>query len=420
MEKNVYPRVFLWYKLSMKLQRCSFSFILTLMLMALLSVFMFLKSSSERISPEKCRELGIPVLFIDTYMGKPIKSKENYVDARYEMENLNGKCKVRGHGNTTWTTRELYKRPYLLNLEEAKSLLGMNSARKWILVANTSDKTFLRNHYGYWLSKNIWKKCGKTPEAKDVFLFLNGKFNGIYSLTEKIEMGKGRLEFAQGSFLATVNNRLNKEWNFTTSHGVNFSIRMEGLCKEEYLEMQDTIQKTEDSIYSGNWKDFIDTDSFVDWYILNEYIRNKDSNFVASCYMHWDNKDQRMHMGPVWDMDLSSGNVGFEDGFNPEGWWVRNRHWFEQLLKDPEFKALVVKRWRETKAQAEESLSWIDSQSSLYKPLVMLNETVWKSLGKKQWPHAPGWKDRTTYESEVQYMKNFLERRLQWIDRNLD
>lgn len=403
----------------MRFRRLSISYVFILSAVSAMALFMFIASSRDRISPEKCRSLGIPVMFIETHMGKFITSKEKYVDAKYEADEFSGKCKVRGHGNTTWKTRELYKKPYLLKLEKPASLYGMNPARKWILAANTSDKTFLRNHYGYWLSKNAWNRSGRTPEAVDVFLFINGKFNGIYSVTEKIEVAPGRLELGPGSFLATVNNRLNKEWNFTTEHGVNFSIRMKDCTDGQYREMQQTVQRTENAIYAGDWKNIIDVPSFVDWYLLNEFIRNKDANFLASCYMTWDGAAGRMHMGPVWDMDLSCGNVGFEDGHNPQGWWVRNRYWYEQLLADEEFRELVRQRWKETRPQVLESLSWLESQGQKYRELVMLNDRVWHNIGKKQWPHAPGWKNRITYESEIRYMEDFLKNRMDWMDENL-
>ena len=53
--------------------------------------------------------------------------------------------------------------------------------------------------------------------------------------------------------------------------------------------------------------DYLDVDSFVDWWIMEEFARNTDSNFFASCFMYYDPKDYLIHMGPVWDFDLGFG-----------------------------------------------------------------------------------------------------------------
>ena len=44
---------------------------------------MFSNSSKNQISPEKCEEIGLSVMHIDTMAGKKINSKINYVTAMY-------------------------------------------------------------------------------------------------------------------------------------------------------------------------------------------------------------------------------------------------------------------------------------------------------------------------------------------------
>lgn len=404
----------------MQLKSNSFLHLIILAILSVFLILMFSNSSKNQITPEKCKEIGLPVMHIDTMAGKKINSKINYVTAMYEAEELSGSCKIRGHGNTTWQTRELYKRPYLLKLTKSAPLFGMEQSKKWILMANTADKTSLRNEYAYFLAKNVWNRMKWCPSAKFAAVFINGKFNGLYQVTEKIEYEK--LALPKGSFLATVNSRLNKEWNFRTSRGTKISIRMEEKSEAEYKQMEQIIQNAEDVIFSPDfksaekgWQSVIDEDSFVDWYLINEFTKNHDAKFQASCYFYYDSQEKKIFMGPLWDMDISCGNISYDGCQDPEGFWVNKDQWYKRLFEDEYFADKVAERWNETKPELTASFDWIENESKNVKPFVMLNDSVWRNLGKRQWPHAPGWKNRKTYESEIDYMIGFLKKREQWM-----
>lgn len=404
----------------MQLKTNSFLHLAILAILSLFLIMMFSNSSKNQISPEKCEEIGLSVMHIDTMAGKKINSKINYVTAMYEAEEFSGSCKIRGHGNTTWQTRELYKRPYLLKLNKSAPLFGMKQSKKWILMANTADKTSLRNEYAYFLAKNVWNRMKWTPDARFAAVFINGKFNGLYQVTEKVEHEK--LSLPEGSFLATVNSRLNKEWNFRTQRGTKISIRMEQKSEAEYKKMEQIIQNAEDVIFSPDfksaekgWQSVIDEDSFVDWYLINEFTKNHDAKFQASCYFYYDSQAKKIFMGPLWDMDISCGNINYDGCQDPEGFWVNKDQWYKRLFEDEYFAEKVAERWNETKQKLISSFDWLENESKNVKPFVMLNDSVWHNLGRRQWPHAPGWKNRKTYESEVDYMIGFLKKREQWM-----
>lgn len=404
----------------MQLKTNSFLHLAILAILSLFLIMMFSNSSKNQISPEKCEEIGLSVMHIDTMAGKKINSKINYVTAMYEAEEFSGSCKIRGHGNTTWQTRELYKRPYLLKLNKSAPLFGMKQSKKWILMANTADKTSLRNEYAYFLAKNVWNRMKWTPDARFAAVFINGKFNGLYQVTEKVEHEK--LSLPEGSFLATVNSRLNKEWNFRTQRGTKISIRMEQKSEAEYKKMEQIIQNAEDVIFSPDfksaekgWQSVIDEDSFVDWYLINEFTKNHDAKFQASCYFYYDSQTKKIFMGPLWDMDISCGNINYDGCQDPEGFWVNKDQWYKRLFEDEYFAEKVAERWNETKQKLISSFDWLENESKNVKPFVMLNDSVWHNLGRRQWPHAPGWKNRKTYESEVDYMTDFLKKRAQWM-----
>ena len=399
--------------------RCA-PYFLILVLMASVSLLMFFLSAQSRISSETCEKLGLKVMYIDTLAGKKIANKTDYISSRYELGEFSGGCKIRGRGNTTWVTRELFKRPYLVKLDEARPLLGQMAAQKWVLMANTADKTSLRNSYARFLATQVWNRMRWTPDASFVALFLNGKFNGLYELTEKIEYAS--ISLPEDSFLAVVNDRLNKEYNFTTTNGTKISIRMKDKTTGEYDRMRHTVQAAEDALFAedfakdSGWRRFLDEDSFVDWYLVNEFTKNHDARFQASCWFYFDSSSQKIFMGPIWDFDLSCGNIRWHTCDDPEGFFVNSEQWYKRLFEDETFFVKVRQRYAQTRQQLSLSLEWLQSEADRIKPLVELNDTVWHNIGHRQWPHAPGWKDRKTYESEVAYMMDFLKKRKAWFD----
>ena len=239
--------------------------------------FAFRMSSENRVTLEKCENLGFPILKIETEKGKEIKSKEKYVKADFSLEipensfllnearrqnqnfvsqnlknenqpvqnpaiqteNLHydersfaasfsahsGKCKIRGHGNSTWKTTFTQKKPYLLKLEKSEPLLGMASAKKWILLADATDRSMLRNYYAEYLTHNVWNKMLWNPRSRFITLFVNGKYRGMYSLSEKVEVEKNRVEFAGEGFLAEIDSHGGRPYSFSVPSGFNFHIR---------------------------------------------------------------------------------------------------------------------------------------------------------------------------------------------------
>lgn len=419
----------------MKIKRFSVPFLFTFACVLISLLFISIISLKSHITYQDYKELGLPVLFIETEYRKKINSKIDYLSANYSLETFDGQivsgdCKIRGRGNTTWRTRELYKKPYLLKLNTSESLLGMNNATKWVLMANTADKTSLRNFYAEYLATNIWNAQQWTPKSQFITLVVNGRYEGLYALTEKIEIQPGRIEVGgTDSFLAEVHSQQNKEWNFRSEKDIPFSIRteFEGLSetqlKERYTKLQNIIQNIENVIFSENFKDeltgyrnYIDVNTFVDWFLVNEFTKNHDARFQSSCYMYFDSEKQKLFMGPSWDFDISCGNISWDNCDKAEGNFINTDDWYKRLFEDEYFKMAVVSRWQEKQSQILKSFDWLKEQAKIYYPAIMLNDAIWKNIGNRQWPHAPGWKNRKTYQDELDYLTSWLEKRRIWMD----
>lgn len=433
-----------------------YSWLYSLILLPLLcfyAVFAFIVSAEHAIKIEDCRALGLPILEITTEKLKPVKTKEHYVKADFSLNGVSGKCKIRGHGNSTWKTTFSQKKPYLLKLESAQSLLDMPAAQKWILMANTCDRSMLRNFYAEYLTHNVWAKMRWNPSSRFITLFLNGKYQGLYGLTEKVEISENRLTFEGEGFLAEIDSHQGRPYKFLSNKGLNFNIREPEAEQSDYERWAARINEMEQLIYSenfhesGEYKKFFDFDSFVDWYLLAEYSKNYDANFYNSVFMNYDYGRQKLFMGPAWDHDIGFGNTAksstsvsmsygsllsnsawfqmfkfYDKDANStsakdyEGFLINQNAWYYRLFSDIEFVKAVKMRWNETRPALEQSVVWLRQQGVELEAAAEMNDSVWHIIGSSIWPRAPGYRLRKTYASEVEYFADWCENRIVWLD----
>lgn len=98
--------------------------------------------------------------------------------------------KISGRGNGTWSTTNT-KNPYNIKLAASTRLLGMNKAKKWCLLANTSDYSLIKNQLTYDFADYIGVKF--QPHCKPVDLYVNQQYFGSYQLSEKVEIKSNRI-----------------------------------------------------------------------------------------------------------------------------------------------------------------------------------------------------------------------------------
>lgn len=192
--------------------------------------------------------------------------------------------------------------------------------------------------------------------------------------------------------------------------------------------MANIIQTAEDVLYSEEWLDeengykkYIDTDSFIDWYFVNEITKNNDACWFSSVYFYYDPKNCKLYMGPDWDFDISCGNIDYNGCDNYEGFWIKNSGWHKRLFEDPEFTEKVKNRWNETKTSLNDAINTtIKEKSDYLDKSANLNFKRWNILGTYVWPNPTGYDTRTTYESEVEYLITWLNNRFLWLDAEIN
>ena len=384
--------------------------------------------------------INLPIIRIDTENHAPIVSKEEYINAQLKIEantadpawNFEAPTQIRGRGNSTWYLHP--KKPYKIKLLTKTTLMGMPADKEWVLLANYSDKTLLRNAVAMELSNRFGLPY--APRSRAVEVFLNGEYEGAYQLMENIKISTSRVNIPKltsadiagdavtGGYLLEIDQRRDGTIIYDTAHGLPIVVQdPDPITPEQWTYISSYLQQTENTIYSENFADpvtgyeqLINSQTFIDWYLVNEIFKNQDAKFYSSIWMYKE-RGGKLSLGPVWDFDLGAGNVDYDVTDDPTGWWVREGPWMSRLFEDPAFEARVQARWQELKAgQIDTIIKFIDQNAAALDQSQKNNFQRWPILGVYVWPNPV---ITGSYEGEVNQLKQWLTTRIQWMDSQL-
>jgi hypothetical protein len=217
---------------------------------------------------------------------------------------------------------------------------------------------------------------------------------------------------------------------FKTSRGVIFDLHdPDPAAAQQLTYIENYMQQAEDALYSSHFTDpdtgytqYLDRDSFINWYLVNELFKNNDAIFWSSCWLYKD-RSGKIFMGPAWDFDIGAGNINYNGNNDPTGWWLRSNdqpftQWTERLFDDPAFAAAVAARWKEVKATQFDTLSaYIDVNAAALSQSQQNNYMRWPILGQYVDPNI---EVAGSYQGEVNYLKSWLTQRIAWMDSQLD
>ena len=385
----------------------------------------------------------LPLINITTSTGSAITSKTVYVAATLSIVDstnttvMQGATEIRGRGNTTW---DMPKKPYRIKLAASAALLGMPASKHWVLLANYSDKTLLRNNLTFELGRMVGMAW--TPRSRFVDVTLNGQYQGVYELTEHIRIDPQRVNIGAmkvtdtsatnvtGGFLLEVDERRGETFcfNSTMTRMVFCANDPETLLdagwEKQKAYIVNYIARTDSAIFSSRFADpavgyaaFIDVESAINYYIVQEVVKNVDGNLRFSAFMHKP-RGGKLTFGPLWDFDLAIGNVNYNGADRIDGWYSRQAQWYTRLFQDPAFKGRTAERWGELKrAGVLDSLTKLVFSRGNYLSLAQAsNFGRWPILGTYVWPNRVV---TGSYDGELVAMKNFLTERIYWVNEEI-
>ena len=389
---------------------------------------------SEALSPSSC-EFNQPLLIrVDTKAGVPILSKEDYVDATLEIPAsaefgaaFKAATQIRGRGNSTWG---MPKKPYRLKLAKKAPLLGMPEERDWALLANHADKSLLRNAVAFCLGQMLNMRY--TPRWRAVELELNGAYQGVYQLVEHLETGAYRVDIGDDSaaglgFLVEIDHRRDADLSFISPIGVPMAVKSDA-TPTQFDEMLKVFAALDAALFPNGFADavgpayreLLDAEAAVDFYLVNEFLRNNDAFFSSTFLTRKDNG--KIAFGPLWDFDIAAGIVNYNGNESPIGWYVGragaptyNAH-IVRLLQDPVFARHVQARWAFLSRRVPALLNYVRTGAATLGDAQARNFGTWDILGTWQWPNAVV---TGSYSGEVDYLHGWLQQRAIWMDQQM-
>lgn len=318
----------------------------------------------------------LPAVYITTFPGTVINTEE-YVNTSMTIIDVDGTrsdyadTRLRGRGSAKFA---LPKKPYKIKLFAKEKLLGSEGAKakKWNLMARHGDKTLLRNSVGSFIALEAGQPF--APGTRFVDLTIDGEYQGTYQLTDQIDIRKNRVNITEqpevvtsatnitGGYLLEIDDEADELDGtvFTTDKGVKITVKSpdEDIilpAQTEYIKAH--VQSFENSLFADNWLDpaegyrkYIDLDSFVSWYITNEYAA--EPNAFRAVYFYKDIDSDKLTFGPVWDFDFAFDNSSrfgsrpraliAQEGRGPEWCYI----WINRLRQDPQFHIAVNNAWK--------------------------------------------------------------------------
>ena len=327
-----------------------------------------------------------------------------------------------------------------LNVE----LLGLPRENDWIFYGPYDDQSLIRNVLAYNLSLQIGRYASRTRYCE---LVLNDDYQGLYVLMEKIKRDRRRVDVAEmdaddtsgdsltGGYIFKIDKSAGENVDgWRSNMGVRYQYhypQADDVVQEQQDYLRDYMDEFETAMNETNFDDpqrgypsYIDVESFVDHFILNEFCKNVDAYRISAfLYKDRDSKDKLLYAGPIWDFNLSFGKAWFsEDLFVTEGWQVDYRlyrpwdgyqvpFWWEKLGHHPGFIDRVQVRWRELRREVitTDALfstidGWVDS----------LQEARIRNF--QRWPGS----EEHPYNEEIERLKEWVIGRLEWMDQQLD
>ena len=334
-----------------------------------------------------------------------------------------GRVGLHVRGNTS---RDFDKKSYAFETWDENdedldvTLLGLPAEEDWVLQGPFSDKTLIRNHLIYQLSRDIGRYAART---RFVELEINGDYRGVYVLMEKIKRDDVRVALPDGAAL------LKRDWveggeKFIQTTACQDELKVE--WSDDIDEIVTRLDSIEAELLIGDFSS-VDLGSFIDHMLLVEIGRNVDG-YVLSTWITLSENDV-LGMGPVWDYNGALGNASYFRAWETNGWHYQNPEfpgdkpngfcWYEVLLENPEFLNLRRERWQIHRAGPWSDAAIearIDGAIAVLEPAIERNFERWPLLGEVIWPNDLGAEDRTTYVDEVSYLKSWIKQRMGWMD----
>ena len=374
------------------------------------------------------------VMNINTANGAKITSKENYVDCSISMQHINKdwnfedvEAEIRGRGNSSWKWYD--KKPYRIKFKKKQSLLGLEEAKSWVLLAEYRDPTDLMNTFVFELGHMAGMPF--TNHNRYVEVTLNGEYIGLYHLTEQVQQNKARVNIDEKKgFLIELDADDGPDLAPNATDNFWSSIYYMPVCIKNPEDpdaagisaVKMDFANLERAIYNFKWEEIqnlLDIESMAKFLIVQELVYNVELDAPRSMYLHKD-VDGKWTMGPLWDFDggfdfdwgsMYTGHTFFSNyrelilgskPFTHSGTQYRVPGFFSDLFNIPEFVEFYQQKWEEVSSQVP--AAW-DKTIIYYEA----NKDAFEREAKR-------WPIDKKYDTEIDRLNLWLKNRVEYLN----
>ena len=369
----------------------------------------------------------------ELYCEFAVIDNNNHLNRSDDTPTQTGRMAINVRGKSS---RHFRKKQYAIRtvddagIPQETTFFGMPAETTWVLNGSYIDYSQIRNYMMYNISSEI---MDYAPQCRLCEVFLTNadgelKYQGLYTMIEKPKVSKKRLDltpynpkYTETSFVVQMNKRIDDaRIDHLKPDDVDvYSANLEypdvekitdsslKYIQKEILQFEKTLY---DAWYSDNWEKVnqrTDLDSFVDYYIINEFFQNYDAG-IFSTYLY-KNLGGKFSIGPVWDFDGAFNNYKVLN-FTPDMIETGATYYYFYFTHNPEFVKRCCERYeelRKTVLSEEYLLKYID-ESSMY-----LGSAVIRNCDK--WYDG----DYSLYYGDIEKMKTFVIERGKWMDEHL-
>lgn len=339
------------------------------------------------------------------------------------------------------------------------SLFGWPEESDYILYPSYHEKSLMHNV----LAMELYRAMGfYASRTQFVEVLIDQNYMGVYVVMEKIKRSKGRVDIAKlepeeitgdeltGGYIIKIDKQTGNQSGGWLSNYPSLSIFPKNIffqyhypedgAYQQRAYIKDYVSSFESALKSPFYKDvdkgyrkWINVERFIYYWILNEVSRNVDGYRLSTfLYKDKDSNGGKLTIGPPWDFDIAFGNADYCNGQSYQGFsWQFNTicpedgyqipFWWDKLLQDSFFLDSLSKVYdyqrKEGSLRKEFIYALIDSMSYEIQEAQARNFKKWNILGQYVWPNPSP--IPSSWQGEVQELKNWIVERLIWLDNNL-
>ena len=372
---------------------------------------------------------GLPMVWLTTNNREDISVSDLVYEAKLKIvENartrgagdvIEANARLKAIGPLSWVSSKLDgssqmgKNNYHFTINAAYSVLDDPMNTTWELLSNAKDATMLHTQTGFHLGKI--SNLHFTPHFHFADLMLNERYFGTYLLGESIDYTNNRTGVESNGFIVKIDASNGRTYFKTDNLEQPVTIVSPTVFSgdEDYQFISNYVRSAESALFGSNftdategWQRYLDMDSFVDWYLINEIAKNLDGDFGAECYMNM-KRDGKLRMGPLWKMERS---FGYGDSSTSD-FVIKNVKWYNRLFQDPAFVAKVKERFTYFYNHKNDILKEIDADVSYLRNAIPENNNKWEVFSGSSADDV-----RKKYQKEVTTMKSWIEKRMDWLN----